>query len=106
MPTGFCGFFVISKTGAFITVSMRLSAVLASIVPLAANMILASAVEMMRVSRCPAVAIGGITGEAQVAELAAAGFANFAVVRAVCASDDPYAAIVRLQRAFSQARHA
>ena len=66
----------------------------------------ASAVEMMRVSRCPAVAIGGITGEAQVAELAAAGFANFAVVRAVCASDDPYAAIVRLQRAFSQARHA
>ena len=66
----------------------------------------ASAVEMMRVSRCPAVAIGGITGEAQVAELAAAGFANFAVVRAVCASDDPYAAIVRLQRAFSQARPA
>ena len=62
----------------------------------------ANAVEMMRVSKCPAVAIGGITGETQVAELAVAGFVNFAVVRAVCASSDPYAEIVRLQRAFSQ----
>lgn len=60
----------------------------------------ANAVAMMRASKCPAVAIGGITGEEQVAELAAAGFANFAVVRAVCASDDPYAAIARLQRAW------
>jgi thiamine-phosphate pyrophosphorylase len=62
----------------------------------------ANAAAMMRLSRCPAVAIGGITGEAQVAELASAGFANFAVVRAVCASDDPYAAIVRLQQTFRQ----
>ena len=58
------------------------------------------AVQMMRASRCPAVAIGGVTDERHVAELAAAGFANFAVVRAVCGSDDPYAAIVRLQKAF------
>ena len=63
----------------------------------------ANAVAMMRASRCPAVAIGGITDEAHVSELSAAGFANFAVVRAVCASDDPYAAIVRLQQAFDKA---
>ena len=60
-----------------------------------------NAVAMMRASKCPAVAIGGIVDEAHVTELAAAGFANFAVVRAVCASDDPYAAILRLQRAGS-----
>ena len=60
-----------------------------------------NAVAMMRASRCPAVAIGGIVDEARVAELAAAGFRNFAVVRAVCASDDPYSAILRLQRAFA-----
>lgn len=60
-----------------------------------------NAVAMMRVSRCPAVAIGGIVDESRVAELAAAGLRNFAVVRAVCASDDPYSAILRLQRAFA-----
>ena len=60
-----------------------------------------TAVAMKRASRCPAVAIGGIVDEARVAELASAGFANFAVVRAVCGSDDPYAAILRLQRSFS-----
>ena len=60
-----------------------------------------NAVAMMRASKCPAVAIGGIVDEAHVSELAAAGFANFAVVRAVCASDDPYSAILRLQRAGS-----
>ena len=55
---------------------------------------------MRRASRCPAVAIGGVVDGARVAELAAAGFANFAVVRAVCGSDDPYAAILRLREAF------
>ena len=60
-----------------------------------------NAVAMMRASKCHAVAIGGIVDEAHVSELAAAGFANFAVVRAVCASDDPYSAILRLQRAGS-----
>ena len=64
----------------------------------------ASAAEMMRASRCPAVAIGGVVDGAHVAELAAAGFANFAVVRAVCAADDPYAAIRALQAAFEEAR--
>ena len=64
----------------------------------------ATAAEMMRASSCPAVAIGGIVDGAHVAELAAAGFANFAVVRAVCAADDPYAAIRELQAAFESAR--
>ena len=64
----------------------------------------ANAAEMMRASRCPAVAIGGVVDAAHVAELAAAGFANFAVVRAVCASDDPYAAIKALQAAFEARR--
>ena len=64
----------------------------------------ANAAEMMRASRCPAVAIGGVVDGERVAELAAAGFANFAVVRAVCASGDPYAAIRRLQDAFAAAR--
>ena len=61
-----------------------------------------AAVQMTRASRCPAVAIGGVTDVDRVAELAAAGFANFAIVRAVCGSDDPYAAIVRLQKAFGR----
>ena len=60
-----------------------------------------TAAAMMRASRCPAVAIGGIVDGGRVAELAAAGFANFAVVRAVCGSGDPYAAILALQRSFS-----
>lgn len=44
----------------------------------------------------PAVAIGGLNLETLPAVLAA-GARNFAVVRAVCASDDPYAAIRRIQ---------
>lgn len=63
-----------------------------------------SAAEMMRASRCPAVAIGGVTDESRVAGLAATGFTSFAMVRAVCGSPDPYAAIVRLQRAFAGGR--
>ena len=57
---------------------------------------------MMCASRCPAVAIGGIVDETRVAQLAAAGFRNFAVVRAVCASQDPYSAIRRLQESYLQ----
>ena len=44
---GVCGFFVISSVGALMTSLIRFKAVLASIMPLAANMILASAVEMI-----------------------------------------------------------
>ena len=62
------------------------------------------AVRMMRASKCPAVAIGGVTDEDRVAGLAAAGFANFAVVRAVCGSPDPYSAILRLQESFAGCR--
>ena len=58
------------------------------------------AAKMMRAANCPAVAIGGVTDADRVAELAAAGFMNFAVVRAVCGSADPYTAIRRLQDAF------
>lgn len=44
----------------------------------------------------PAVAIGGINEE-RLPEVLAAGARNFAVVRAVCSSPDPYSAIRRLQ---------
>lgn len=43
----------------------------------------------------PAVAIGGIDAE-RLPSVLAAGARNFAVVRAVCASSDPYSAIMRL----------
>jgi len=62
-----------------------------------------AAAEMARSVPFPAVAIGGID-ESRIPELAAAGLANFAVVRAVCAAPDPYARIVRLQDAFRRAR--
>ena len=62
-----------------------------------------AAAEMARSVPFPAVAIGGID-ESRLPELAAAGLANFAVVRAVCAAPDPYARIVRLQDAFRRAR--
>ena len=64
----------------------------------------AEAAKMRLAVPYPAVAIGGIVDESRVAELAAAGFANFAVVRAVCGSNDPYSAIRRLQEAFSAGR--
>ena len=44
---------------------------------------------------CPAVAIGGLDFETLPAAIAA-GARNYAVVRAVCGSDDPGAAIARL----------
>lgn len=51
--------------------------------------------EMLAAAPCPAVAIGGIDA-ARLPAVLAAGARNFAVVRAVCASADPYAAIQRL----------
>ena len=50
---------------------------------------------MIAASRVPAVAIGGIDAETLPAVLAA-GARNFAVVRAVCRSQDPYSAIKKL----------
>lgn len=47
----------------------------------------------------PAVAIGGINAET-LAPVKVAGARNFAVVRPVCASDDPYAAILALRSAW------
>ena len=60
------------------------------------------AAKMMRSAKCPAVAIGGVTDVVKARELVAAGFANFAIVRAVCGSADPYGAIRRLQDAFGR----
>lgn len=50
---------------------------------------------MIAAARVPAVAIGGINAETLPAVLAA-GARNFAVVRAVCQSHDPYSAIRKL----------
>lgn len=51
--------------------------------------------KMIAAARCPAVAIGGIDA-ARLPDVLGAGAQNFAVVRAVCGSADPYAAIRRL----------
>ncbi|MDO4528254.1 MAG: thiamine phosphate synthase [bacterium] len=53
--------------------------------------------EMIAAAPCPAIAIGGIDDERLPAVLQA-GARNFAVVRAVCESKDPFAAIVHLQQ--------
>ena len=58
---------------------------------------LATMGEMVRSVPFPAVAIGGIDAE-RLPDVVAAGARNFAVVRAVCRSPDPYSAIVNLQR--------
>jgi len=55
----------------------------------------AAAGEMIAAVPFPAVAIGGIN-EGNLCEVAAAGARNWAVVRAVCASPDPYRAILAL----------
>ena len=52
--------------------------------------------EMIAAVPFPAVAIGGIDA-ARLPDVIAAGARNFAVVRAVCQSTDPYAAIRHLQ---------
>jgi thiamine-phosphate pyrophosphorylase len=55
--------------------------------------------EMIRVSHRPAVAIGGID-EFRLKDVLEAGAKNYAVVRAVCKSPDPLAAIKKLQASF------
>ena len=55
-----------------------------------------TAISMIRSVPYPAVAIGGIDLE-RARILAASGAANFAVVRAVCASEDPYAEIMKFK---------
>ena len=57
---------------------------------------LATMAEMIASVPFPAVAIGGIDA-ARLPDVIAAGARNFAVVRAVCQSADPYSAIRRLQ---------
>jgi len=61
--------------------------------------------EMITAAAHPAVAIGGIDAT-RLPDVIAAGARNFAVVRAVCSSSDPYSAIRRLQDAASSARQA
>lgn len=62
--------------------------------------------EMIRLSRHPAVAIGGIDA-ARLPDVIRAGAYNYAVVRAVCQSPDPLDAIRRLQeRAAGAQAHA
>ena len=51
--------------------------------------------EMVRLAKRPAVAIGGID-ETRLPDVLKAGARNFAVVRAVCQSENPYDAIARL----------
>ncbi len=51
---------------------------------------------MIAAAAHPAVAIGGIDA-AHLPDVIAAGARNFAVVRAVCGSADPYSAIMRLK---------
>lgn len=55
-----------------------------------------TAIEMIRSVPFPAVAIGGITGEERIREIVSAGAKNFALVREVCSSSDPYSAICRV----------
>ena len=50
---------------------------------------------MIAASRHPAVAIGGID-LSRISSVLAAGAKNFAVVRAVCQSSDPYSEICRI----------
>ncbi len=54
---------------------------------------------MIRSVPFPAVAIGGITDGKRARAVVEAGAGNFAVVRAVCASPDPYSAMVRIMDA-------
>ena len=64
-----------------------------------------TAVAMAKAVPFPAVCIGGIDS-GRLPELIRAGAVNYAVVRAVCASDDPYAAIRRLDEIAVRARAA
>lgn len=62
---------------------------------------LATMREMLAAASCPTVAIGGIDA-VRLPEVLRAGAQNFSVVRAVCGSCDPYAAICRLQDLWRQ----
>ena len=53
--------------------------------------------EMIVAAAHPAVAIGGIDAE-RLPDVIAAGARNYAVVRAVCQSPDPYSAILKLMQ--------
>lgn len=64
-----------------------------------------TAVAMAKSVPFPAVCIGGIDS-GRLPELIRAGAVNYAVVRAVCASDDPYAAIRRLDEIAARTRAA
>lgn len=64
-----------------------------------------TAVAMAKSVPFPAVCIGGID-PGRLPELIRAGAVNYAVVRAVCASDDPYAAIRRLDEIAARTRAA
>lgn len=59
--------------------------------------------KMIAAANCPAVAIGGINAM-RLPDVLSAGARNFSVVRAVCASSDPYAAICSLKRIHSEKR--
>lgn len=56
---------------------------------------------MISAARHPAVAIGGID-LARIGDVIRAGAKNFAVVRAVCQSDDPYGAIRLIEEKYSE----
>lgn len=58
-----------------------------------------SAGRMIAAVPFPSVAIGGINADT-LAAVKAAGARNFAVVRPVCAADDPYRAIMALRKAW------
>lgn len=62
-----------------------------------------TAVAMAKSVPFPAVCIGGID-LGRLPELIRAGAVNYAVVRAVCVSDDPYAAIRRLDEIVARTR--
>lgn len=64
-----------------------------------------TAVAMAKSVPFPAVCIGGIDS-GRLPELIRAGAVNYAVVRAVCASDDPYAVIRRLDEIAARTRAA
>ncbi len=55
--------------------------------------------KMLAAAPCPAVAIAGIDAE-RLPRVLEAGAKNFAVVRAVCATQDPLAAILRLKEIY------
>ena len=62
---------------------------------------LAGAKEMIAVAPCPAVAIGGLDTN-NLRALAKTGAKNFAVVRAICLSENPLAAIRGLQKIWAE----